>query len=79
LGIGKSITGKKFEIFLEYKFDIGFKSFADNGLGSIDKMFMVLGKDTGFSKNYDHVGMVVSREAQHEVWPDVAGWLRDRV
>ena len=48
-------------------------------LGSFDKMFMVLGKDAGFSKNYDHVGMVVSREAQQEVWPDVAGWLKDRV
>jgi len=48
-------------------------------LGSTDKMFMVLGKDTGFSKNYDHVGMVVSKEAQKEVWPDLAGWLKDRI
>jgi pimeloyl-ACP methyl ester carboxylesterase len=48
-------------------------------LGSIDKMFMVLGKDTGFSKDYDHVGMVVSREAQQEAWPDLAGWLKDRI
>ncbi len=48
-------------------------------LGSVDKMFMVLGKDNGFSKDYDHVGMVVSREAQEEVWPDLAGWLKDRI
>jgi pimeloyl-ACP methyl ester carboxylesterase len=48
-------------------------------LGSIDKMFMVLGKDNGFSKDYDHVGMVVSKEAQEEVWPDLAGWLKDRI
>jgi pimeloyl-ACP methyl ester carboxylesterase len=48
-------------------------------LGSIDKMFMVLGKDTGFTKDYDHVGMVVSKEAQEEVWPDLAGWLKDRI
>lgn len=48
-------------------------------LGSIDKMFMVLGKDTGFSKDYDHVGMVVSKEAQEEVWPDLVGWLKDRI
>jgi len=48
-------------------------------LGSIDKMFLVLGKDSGFSKNYDHVSMVVSREARQEVWPDVAGWMKDRV
>jgi len=47
--------------------------------GSIDKMFMVLGKDTGFSKDYDHVGMVVSKEAQEEVWPDLVGWLKDRI
>lgn len=48
-------------------------------LGSIDKMFMVLGKDNGFSKDYDHVGMVVSKEAQAEVWPDIVGWLKDRI
>lgn len=48
-------------------------------LGSIDKMFMVLGKDNGFSKDYDHVGMVVSKEAQEEVWPDLVGWLKDRI
>lgn len=48
-------------------------------LGSVDKIFMVLGKDNGFSKDYDHVGMVVSREAQEEVWPDLAGWLKDRI
>jgi pimeloyl-ACP methyl ester carboxylesterase len=48
-------------------------------LGSLDKMFMVLGKDAGFSKDYDHVGMVVSKEAQEEVWPDLSGWLKDRI
>jgi pimeloyl-ACP methyl ester carboxylesterase len=48
-------------------------------LGSVDKMFMVLGKDAGFLKDYDHVGMVVSKEAQEEVWPDLSGWLKDRI
>ena len=48
-------------------------------LGSTDKMFMVLGKDAGFSKDYDHIGMVVSKEAQKEVWPDLSGWLKDRI
>lgn len=48
-------------------------------LGSMDKMFMVLGKDNGFLKDYDHVGMVVSKQAQEEVWPDLAGWLKDRI
>lgn len=46
--------------------------------GSRDKIFIVLGKNYRFSKDYDHVGMVVSREAQSEVWPDVAGWMKDR-
>ncbi len=48
-------------------------------LGSADKMFMTLGRDTGFSKDYDHVGMVVSKAAQKEVWPDLVGWLKDRI
>jgi len=46
--------------------------------GSRDKIFIELSKDNRFSKNYDHVGMVVSREAKEEVWPDVLGWLSDR-
>jgi pimeloyl-ACP methyl ester carboxylesterase len=48
-------------------------------LGSIDKMFLILGQDGGYSKDYDHVGMVVSKEAQEEIWPDLAAWLKDRV
>jgi pimeloyl-ACP methyl ester carboxylesterase len=46
--------------------------------GSADKIFMLLGRINRFSKDYDHVGMVVSREAQTEVWPDIAGWMMDR-
>lgn len=46
--------------------------------GSADKIFILLGKGNRFSRDYDHVGMVVSREAQKEVWPDVAEWMRDR-
>lgn len=46
--------------------------------GSRDKIFIILGRNYRFSKDYDHVGMVVSREAQTEVWPDIAGWMRDR-
>jgi hypothetical protein len=45
---------------------------------SRDKIFIILGRNYRFSKDYDHVGMVVSKEAQAEVWPDVAGWMRDR-
>jgi pimeloyl-ACP methyl ester carboxylesterase len=46
--------------------------------GSRDKIFIILGRNFRFSKDYDHVGMIVSKEAQREVWPDVAGWIRDR-
>jgi len=48
-------------------------------LGSLNKMFLVLGKDAGFSRDYDHVGMVVSKEAKDEVWPELVGWMKDRV
>jgi pimeloyl-ACP methyl ester carboxylesterase len=46
--------------------------------GSRDKIFIILERNYRFSKDYDHVGMVVSKDAQTEVWPDVAGWMRDR-
>ncbi len=46
--------------------------------GSVDKIFILLGRTNRFSKDYDHVGMVVSREARTEVWPDIAGWMMDR-
>ncbi|MCU0597772.1 MAG: alpha/beta fold hydrolase [Desulfobacterales bacterium] len=46
--------------------------------GSRDKIFIILGRNYRFSKDYDHVGMIVSKEARTEVWPDVAGWMRDR-
>ena len=45
---------------------------------SRDKIFIILGRNYRFSKDYDHVGMVISKEAQTEVWPDIAGWMRDR-
>lgn len=47
-------------------------------LGGIDKMFIVLGRDNGFSKNFNHTDMVVSKEARLEVWPDMAAWMLDR-
>ncbi len=48
-------------------------------LGARDKQFVVLGKSSGFCKDYDHVGMVVSKEAQREVWPMVADWITKRL
>ena len=47
-------------------------------VSSPDKTFLRLGKNFGFSMDYDHVGMVVSRAAQGEVWPMVARWIADR-
>jgi len=43
--------------------------------GSEDREFILLAKSRGFSKDYDHVGMVVSKEAAQEVWPLLASWM----
>ena len=37
--------------------------------------FLVLGKAQGFSQDYGHVDMLVSKAAQAEVWPQVQRWL----
>jgi len=37
---------------------------------------VLLGTESGFSKDFAHVEMVVSKEAEAEVWPLVADWLR---
>ncbi|MGM0454269.1 MAG: alpha/beta fold hydrolase [Thermodesulfobacteriota bacterium] len=47
-------------------------------LGSEEKAFVLLGEQTGFSKNYDHIGMVISPSAQQEIWPCVTLWLENR-
>lgn len=44
-------------------------------LGSPCKEFRLLGKEAGFSRDYGHVDMLVSKQAQQEVWPDLAKWL----
>ena len=36
----------------------------------------LLGKDSGFSSDFGHIEMLVSKEAQSEVWPQVEYWLR---
>jgi predicted alpha/beta hydrolase len=43
--------------------------------GAPDKSFLVLGRDHGFSEDFDHVQMLVSKAAQTQVWPRVADWL----
>lgn len=43
-----------------------------------DREFVLLARAEGFSTDYDHVGMVVSKAAQAEVWPRIAAWLDAR-
>jgi pimeloyl-ACP methyl ester carboxylesterase len=47
-------------------------------IGSPDRTLLVCGRDTGFSTDFDHVGLVVSRAAREEVWPRVIGWIGER-
>jgi predicted alpha/beta hydrolase len=44
--------------------------------GSVAREFICLGKENGFSSDFGHVEMLVSKEAQHEVWPLAEQWLR---
>ncbi|HOW82450.1 MAG TPA: alpha/beta fold hydrolase [Spirochaetota bacterium] len=52
--------------------------FAVDLAGSADKRFIVLGRAEGFSKDYDHTGMIIAKEARIEVWPLIEGWMRER-
>lgn len=40
-----------------------------------EKTLLRLGKSQGLSKNYGHVDMIVSKQAQQEVWPKISDWL----
>ncbi|SHM80914.1 alpha/beta fold hydrolase [Phytopseudomonas punonensis] len=42
---------------------------------SADRQFVNLGRANGFAQDYDHVQMLVSKQAQDEVWPLVRRWL----
>ena len=44
-------------------------------VGSPDKLFIEAGLATGFRRDYDHVELIVSRDARLEVWPLLADWL----
>ncbi|MCY1562434.1 hypothetical protein D9M68_998290 [compost metagenome] len=44
--------------------------------GSAVSEFLCLGKKNGFASDFGHVEMLVSKEAQREVWPLVEQWLR---
>lgn len=43
--------------------------------GSAQKEYHCLGKADGFSQNFGHVDMLVSKGAQKEVWPLLSAWL----
>jgi len=47
-----------------------------NQLGSKSKQFILLGVEEGYAKDYDHVGMVIDKSAQQEVWPLILSWLK---
>ena len=45
-------------------------------LGSDDAEYRLAGTGTGFTEDFDHPGIVVSRAAREEVWPVIIDWLR---
>lgn len=47
-------------------------------VGSDDASYMLAGRETGFSEDFDHPGIVVSKAAHEEVWPRVIDWLEAR-
>jgi pimeloyl-ACP methyl ester carboxylesterase len=47
--------------------------------GSEDKAFLLLGREQGFTEDFGHVQMLVSKAAQAQVWPRVAEWLNRRI
>jgi poly(3-hydroxyalkanoate) synthetase len=44
--------------------------------GSAARQYLCLGRKTGFSSDFGHVEMLLSKPAQQEVWPLVEHWLQ---
>ena len=44
-------------------------------VGTDDATYLLAGRDTGFSEDFDHPGIVVSKAAHAEVWPRIIRWL----
>lgn len=44
---------------------------------AVPRHFLQLGKAHGFSSDFGHIEMLVSKEAQREVWPLIEHWLRE--
>lgn len=47
-----------------------------DAVGSDDKRFVLLSKQNGFATEYKHVEMIISKEAQAEVWPMIDAWMK---
>jgi pimeloyl-ACP methyl ester carboxylesterase len=45
------------------------------GFGGSRKLAVVCGRSTGFSTDYAHASVILSRSAMNEVWPIAAKWL----
>jgi predicted alpha/beta hydrolase len=43
--------------------------------GSTDRTLLVAGRDTGFSRDYDHAGLMIGGAARVEIWPRILEWL----
>ncbi|RMO97697.1 Esterase/lipase/thioesterase protein [Pseudomonas syringae pv. philadelphi] len=46
--------------------------------GDQHKQFLCLGREHGFSDDFNHVQMLISKAAQQQVWPRVLGWLNEQ-
>jgi predicted alpha/beta hydrolase len=44
---------------------------------TVKNKYVLLGKQFGHRQNYSHTGMVLSKDAQEEVWPSVSRWMKD--
>ncbi|MBZ5536683.1 MAG: alpha/beta hydrolase [Acidobacteriia bacterium] len=49
-----------------------------NGVGSSDKTFCVLGRRYSNRADYDHTSIIISADAEREVWPMILQWIERR-
>lgn len=47
-------------------------------IGSADKTFLLCGRSTGFSEDFDHTGIMIRRSARAELWPRLLEWIERR-
>jgi len=49
-----------------------------NAFGGVDRTYRLCGRDRGFSEDYTHERLIVSRNAARETWPLIGRWLAER-